>query len=293
MQIKHPKEFKRGYEPLVTRSGQTSDMKMDFGHLELKAGDAWASPAGDERAILLALGSVEFSWEDGGGKHVSAKASRSSLFDENPTVLSLPRSAKAEVRAISDSELYLVSTDNLRDFPARLYLPGECFGEERGKGAMRETSTRIVRTTFDDRNATHSNLVIGEVVGVPGRWSSYPPHHHPQPEIYHYRFLPEQGFGLTEIGETAYMLRNRDTILIRDGQDHPQVTAPGYAMWYLWVIRHLEGNRYGTPEFNPDHVWVADPKADIWDLPSERKDASSRPQLPATSASPAALGRKK
>lgn len=293
MQIKHPKEFRRGYEPLVARSGQTSDMLMDFGHLELKADDAWASPAGAERAVLLALGSVEFSWEDGGGKRFGAKASRSSLFDENPTVLSLPESAKAEVKAISDAELYLVSTDNPRDFPPKLYLPEECFGEERGKGAMRETSTRIVRTTFDDRNATHSNLVIGEVVGVPGRWSSYPPHHHPQPEIYHYRFLPERGFGLTEIGETAYMLQNRDTILIRDGQDHPQVTAPGYAMWYLWVIRHLEGNRYGTPEFNPDHVWVADPKADIWDLPSERKDAATRPQLPATSARPAASGSKK
>ncbi len=296
MQIKHKQAFKRGYEPLVTRSGPASDMLMDFGHLELKAGDAWASPAGQpvgERAILLALGSVEFSWDDGRGGRVTAKASRSSLFDENPTVLSLPESASAEVRAVTDAELYVVSTDNPKDFPARLYLPDECFGEERGKGAMRETSTRIVRTTFDDRNATHSNLVIGEVVGVPGRWSSYPPHHHPQPEIYHYRFLPEQGFGLTEIGETAYMLQNRDTILIRDGQDHPQVTAPGYAMWYLWVIRHLEGNRYGTPEFNPDHVWVADPEADIWDLPSERKDASARPQLPATSASPAASGRKK
>jgi 5-deoxy-glucuronate isomerase len=292
MQIKHPNQFMTGYEPLVTRN-DISDMKMDFGHLELKAGDVWVSPAGDERAILLALGTVEFFWEDNcsGSKH--ALASRASLFDENPTVLSVPHKDIVRVHAIFDSELYVIATDNPHDFPTKLYMPSACFGEERGKGSMRETSTRIVRTTFDDRNATFSSLVIGEVVGVPGRWSSYPPHHHPQPEIYHYRFLPSYGFGLTAIGETAYILKDKDTVLIRDGQDHPQVTAPGYAMWYLWVIRHLDGNRYGTPEFNPDHVWVADPEAEIWDLPSERKDAASQPQLPITSASLNVSGRKK
>jgi 5-deoxy-glucuronate isomerase len=133
---------------------------------------------------------------------------------------------------------------------------------------MRETSTRIVRTCFDDTNRPESNLVIGEVIGVPGKWSSYPSHHHPQPEIYHYRFLPEQGFGLTAIGEKAYIIRDRDTILIRDGEVHPQVTAPGYAMWYLWVIRHIEGTHYGpatnTPVFVEEHTWVMGPEENIW-----------------------------
>jgi 5-deoxy-glucuronate isomerase len=261
-------------------------MLMDFGHLFLKRGETWESPSGMERAILLALGKVEFSWGRAGAAK-KALAERKSLFDENPTVLSLPQGSIATVTALSEeAELYLVATDNPRDFDAKLYLPEACFGEERGKGTMKEASTRIVRTTFDDRNATYSNLVIGEVVGAPGRWSSYPPHHHPQPEIYHYRFLPAQGFGLTAIGETPCLLKDKDTILIRDVQDHPQVTAPGYAMWYLWVIRHLDGNRYGTPEFASGHVWVGGKDAEIWDLPSERKDASLRPQLPVTSAAP-------
>jgi 5-deoxy-glucuronate isomerase len=138
----------------------------------------------------------------------------------------------------------------------------------RGAGTMRETSTRIVRTCFDDTNRGESNLVIGEVIGVPGKWSSYPPHHHPQPEIYHYRFLPARGFGLTAIGETAYIIRDRDTILIREGEVHPQVTGPGYAMWYLWVIRHLDGARYGpatnTPVFVEEHAWVMGDESKIW-----------------------------
>ena len=138
---------------------------------------------------------------------------------------------------------------------------------------MRETSTRIVRTVFDYANRPESNLVIGEVIGVPGKWSSYPPHHHPQPEIYHYRFLPSQGFGLTAIGETPYLIKDKDTILIREGEVHPQVTAPGYAMWYLWIIRHLDGKPYGpatnTPIFVEEHKWVSGDENNIWN-PKEK-----------------------
>jgi len=48
------------------------------------------------------------------------------------------------------------------------------------------------------------------------------------------------------------------------------VTAPGYAMWYLWVIRHLDGNRYVTPYFVDEHRWVMDKDAEFWAIPSER-----------------------
>ncbi|MDR2181555.1 MAG: 5-deoxy-glucuronate isomerase [Treponema sp.] len=181
----------------------------------------------------------------------------------------MPRGTRVPVRAGSrGAEFFRTATDNPAVFDARLFTPEECRSEMRGAGTMRETSTRIVRTCFDDTNRGESNLVIGEVIGVPGKWSSYPPHHHPQPEIYHYRFLPARGFGLTAIGETAYIIRDRDTILIREGEVHPQVTGPGYAMWYLWVIRHLDGARYGpatnTPVFVEEHAWVMGDESKIW-----------------------------
>ncbi|MCX7027738.1 MAG: 5-deoxy-glucuronate isomerase [Spirochaetes bacterium] len=277
----------------MSRKGSNADMLMDFGHVSLRAGQAWASQAGDERAFLLAGGKIVFSWKGGARAAASAPAQRASLFNEEPTVLSVPFSSEVSITAVTDAELYVVATSNSIDFEPRLYLPEECYGEERGRGAMRGASTRIVRTVFDDTNAKLSNLVIGEVIGAPGRWSSYPPHHHPQPEIYHYRFLPAQGFGFAAIGGKPFLLGERDTILIRDTQDHPQVTAPGYAMWYLWFIRHLDGNRYAIQTFDSAHVWVADPAADIWKLPSERdaSDVSVR-KLPATSAGPGSGGRK-
>jgi len=265
MLIEHPRPFEPGYEPIVERTGPDADILMDFGVVTLAAFEAWDSGRADEKAILLVAGEVELTWTAAGGAPRQAKASRQSLLDQSPAVLHLPDGDEARIVAgAGGAELLVTRTDNPRPFPARYYSPEDCRSEARGKGTMQETSTRIVRTVFDDSNAPEANLVIGEVVTAPGKWSSYPPHHHPQPEIYHYRFSPGQGFGLTAIGSDTHQVRNRDTVIIRDTQDHPQVAAPGYAMWYVWVIRHLDGNRYGIPTFTPEHTWVQDPGAAIW-----------------------------
>ena len=100
---------------------------------------------------------------------------------------------------------------------------------------------------------------------MPGRYSSAPPHHHPQPEIYFYRFQPEQGFGFAELGENqALKVKHNDAIKILDNADHMQTSAPGYHMWYLWIIRHLPKNPYKGFEYNPKHEWILDPKSKIW-----------------------------
>jgi 5-deoxy-glucuronate isomerase len=266
MQFHHKPAFNRGLTTLAPRTGASADMLMDFGVLKLNKGDTYSRKSEtDEQVWLLAGGSAELSWT-GGGIH---KVSRKSLFDDSPWCLSAPRGSEVTIKAgESGAEFYFAATENEKQFASRLFTPEECASEFRGNGTLRETSTRIVRTVFDDTNRSESNLVIGEVIGVPGKWSSYPPHHHPQPEIYHYRFLPEQGFGFTAIGEKPYIIKDKDTILIREGEIHPHVTAPGYAMWYLWIIRHLEGAHYGpatsTPIFVEDHKWVTGPEEKIW-----------------------------
>jgi 5-deoxy-glucuronate isomerase len=35
-------------------------------------------------------------------------------------------------------------------------------------------------------------------------------------------------------------------------------------MYYLWVIRHLEGNPYIEPTFLPEHLWITKEDAVIW-----------------------------
>jgi 5-deoxy-glucuronate isomerase len=247
-------------------------MLMDFGVVKLLGRERWERESKtDEQCLLLARGGGTLQWFSNNEETRSGRGeiSRTDLFDHSPWCLSVPRDSKVVVIAGKrGAEFFYMATDNPRPFRAKIFSPEECQSEFRGEGTMRETSTRIVRTVFDDSNRPESNLVLGEVIGVPGKWSSYPPHHHPQPEIYHYRFLPSQGFGLTAIGETPYIIRDRDTILIREGEVHPQVTAPGYAMWYLWVIRHLDGAHYGpatkTPVFVKEHKWVMGPEDKIW-----------------------------
>jgi 5-deoxy-glucuronate isomerase len=265
MRIRQPQEFPTGYTPITAIGGSAmggshQDMLMDFGILRLAPGGRYASAAELERAFLLLDGELELEWEAG-----ERRIQRRSLFDQPPWCLHLPAGSRVSFTAgAGGAELSCHAAANPGRFPAHLYPPEECASEERGKGTLRETSTRIVRTIFDDRNAPRANLVLGEVITYPGKWSSYPPHHHPQPEIYHYRFLPAGGFGLTAIGRQAYVLADRDTVLIREGEVHPQAAAPGYAMYYLWVIRHLEGRRYRNPTFLPEHAWTMKPEAKIW-----------------------------
>ena len=168
-----------------------------------------------------------------------------------------------KITCLSDeAELNILRTDNEREFGSKLYLPADTPDEFRGAGLMRETSTRIVRTIFDYSNAPYANLVLGEVIGFPGKWSSYPPHHHPQPEIYYYKTNPENGFGYGELGDDVVKVQNNDTVFIAPGLTHPHCTAPGYALWYLWAIRHLDGCPYKQPDypvFLKEHLWVMEP----------------------------------
>ena len=142
----------------------------------------------------------------------SERFRRGSLFDEGPSCLHAPADTRIAVTAEEESELTLYGTRNRRPFAPRFYRPEEVPNEHRGKGQVGDACYRFVRTIFDRRNADpNAELVLGEVITMPGRWSSYPPHHHPQPEIYHYRFTLPQGYGHAEIGERVFQVRQYDT----------------------------------------------------------------------------------
>ena len=249
----------------VTRGGESHlDTGMSFGLLELEEGGAFADASTEERAIVLLSGEVDFGWEDD-GETARSIARRISLFDERPTVLHVAAGEPVEIAAGSDAELAWISTANGRGFAPRLFAPEALFESEwRGEGKVEDAALREVRTIFDDRNRPESNLVLGEVVNLPGRWSSWPPHHHPQPEIYHYRFDRPEGYGHAELGDEVLRVAHGDTVKITGERDHPQVAAPGAAMWYLWFIRHLPEARYTVPEFSPAHRWTMEPGALAW-----------------------------
>lgn len=260
MRIRQEMPFGYGYNSITEMDGKHSDMLMDFGILKFRNGQEEVNNENKERAYLLIHGQIVFEWE--GNK---AEVKRTSCFDENPWCLHVPSNIEVKITALKDdTELVVQKTFNDKNFPSRLYTQEECRSEQFGAGTMNETSTRTVRTIFDYSNAPYSNLVIGEVIDHPGKWSSYPPHHHPQPEVYHFRFYPDNGFGYSEQGEDVYKVRNNDTVTIRGDLSHPQVSAPGYAMYYCWMIRHLKDNPFNDRIFVEEHKWLLDKNAKIW-----------------------------
>lgn len=250
--IRNPEGFKYGYTPIISIDDGRGAVGMNFGILRCKTGEEKELSSGYESAYLLIDGKVTFEYD-----HKTYEAERHSIFEENPIAIHFAEGAQVRLKPSRETELAVFQVANVNKFPTRVFDAKnmqEC--QRRGQGILDDTSYRIVRTIFDTRNRPEAKLVLGEDINFPGRWSSYPPHHHPQPEIYHYRFNKPQGYGHAELGEEVYKVHNYDTLKILDQKDHPQVAAPGYTMYYLWAIRHLEGNPYIAPEYTQEHRWV-------------------------------------
>ena len=257
--IRNSNGFEHGYTEIVSRESNP-EMLMTFGVLQLDQDEAFTNEEQLERIFLLMQGKVELAWDD-----QSAVVERNSLFDDDPWTLHVPQGVSVSITCRSASCAFAVhKTENEKSFAPHLYGPDELVKELRGKGTMNETGTRLVRTIMDKSISADANFMIGEDVQYPGKWAGFPSHSHDQPEIYYYRFLPEEGFGLLRLGDQGVCLEENDTVIIPANLVHPQVAAPGYAMYFLWVIRHLEDNPYLGPDFEEKHLWAGEADAKIW-----------------------------
>lgn len=255
-------DLKPGYNSYIELNSPEGRLAMmDVGIVQLAAGDSYTFDYADkEFAVILVEGKVTFEWN--GQKE---EADRPNSFDYKGWCLHMPKGSKCTVTAAADSELYVQATPNDNMFDAKMYAPEEVIVQRLGAdGEVAGKMRRNVCTYFEYANAPYSNMVLGEVINIPGLWSSYPPHAHPQPEVYYYRFDKPQGFGAGFTNGEVYKTGDRGLLLITK-ESHPQVTAPGYAMFYVWGIRHLPGDPWDrTRVDDEEHVWMRDPNAVIW-----------------------------
>jgi len=156
---------------------------LSFAVLKLAAGESTRIETKHETAWLLMQGSAELT-----AGNQTRQFERRSLFDESPSCLHVAAGERVEIKAVGDSEFTVYAAPIAR-ISQPLLWPGDVPNEHRGKGQVGDACYRFRGTIFDRRNADPAaELVLAKWVTMPGRWSSYPPHHHPQPEIYHYRF---------------------------------------------------------------------------------------------------------
>lgn len=249
-------EFPPGHTAITSAA---TGRGLEFGIVRQAAGEVRAETSPLETVWVLLRGAATLEWA---GQR--AAVSRGDLFEEPPTALHVPAGTAVALHAAVDTEWAVGRTAQERPFAPRLFLPGELAPEYRGTGLVQNAALRNVRLIFDRTTRPESNLVLGEVVNFAGRWSSYPPHHHDQPEIYHYRFTAPTGYGHAELGDDVLKVRHGDTVVIPPGLDHAQVSAPGYGMYYLWLIRHLPGNPYTGFTFAEEHRWTLDPARQGW-----------------------------
>ncbi len=227
-------------------------MHMDFSLIALNKEEKHEiTSATKESAVLLLEGSVQITW---GGRTESIH--RESCFSSGPYALHVPKSTPIEILANRYSECILLQASNDVDFSPVFYTPDQCTEKVFGRGVLDDTSIRTVREVFSYTTAPYSQLVLGEVISHAGRWSSYPPHYHEQPEIYFFRFSKQQGFGAAYLGDEVFRSTHNSTLLIRGNLTHPQVCAPGYDMYYCWTIRNLGENYWKDRITADEHTWI-------------------------------------
>ena len=246
-------EFDENGVKVLSRAGDAvNDMMMNVTVYRMKAGEERAFlREKEEMAVLLVTGDVTFSWNG-----QTKTGHRDSFIEEGPYCLHTPKGVAVTVRANFDSEVLVQTTENLRNFDPVFYRPEDCRDDIFGLDVFDNKMKRTVRTVFDYKNAPYSNMVNGEVINHQGGWSSYTPHHHPQPEVYYYHYERPEGFGACFLGDEVYKIKDGSCACIPGGVTHPQVTAPAFPMYYCWMIRHLEGDPWTDRIVDPRYTWI-------------------------------------
>jgi 5-deoxy-glucuronate isomerase len=227
---------------------------------DLKPGQLFES-TGDLETVVVVLGGVVDV--EANGESLGSAGGRSSVFEGPGHAIYAPPGTVLRLKATTSAALAIATAPAGEGAPsgARIIGPADQRLADVGKGNW----SRSVRTILGPEHAA-GRLLLGETINPPGNWSSYPPHKHDREtpgeevrleEVYLFKVDPVDGFGVQirydDAGTEAFTVHDGDVAVIRTGY-HPVVAAPGYSLYYLWVMAG-EG-REMIPHFDPAHAWV-------------------------------------
>ena len=255
-------ERKGGYVQAV-KAGTAGLKHLRFSILTLKKGENYKALSEDTEAGFVILSGrcdvklADTVWTDLG--------EREDVFSGRATAVYIPPKVKYEVRAKENLEVAIceASAGEVRSEP-KLIRPRDV--QTRSVGI--DNWKREIHDIIVD-NVPAQRLLVGETFNPPGSWSSYPPHKHDQDipgreskleEIYFYKIQPEDGFGIQRIydkrgTDKLYLFRNNTGLLFTRGY-HPLVIAPGYRLYYLWML--AGNNRAIQVSIDPEYQWILD-----------------------------------
>jgi 5-deoxy-glucuronate isomerase len=257
-------ESKKGYREVVDETAGLD--VIGFGLINLEKGESIELESGEFELGLVILSGV---CDVVCGEHKFLnKGNRKDVFSGKPTTIYIGRDSKYSVKAVGEGTLEIgvckVKAD--KKYEAFVVDADEVNTEHRGQLNWQRDVNDIITGKYEGKV---DKIVLGETYGCPGQWSSYPSHKHDtdnmpyevnMEEIYHFKVNPPQGFGIQVMYnddfslDESYNVRCGDSIAIKEGY-HPVAAAPGYQIYYLWVMAGKSGRKL-TPCDDPKHAWV-------------------------------------
>jgi len=236
---------------------------LGLGLANLPAGEAWPFETGGcEWTVVVLSGSVR-AYAGQSELTDGPLGSRANVFDGKASAVYLPPGTKGRIEAVTPARLAVCQA--VSDTGAK---PTAITSEAvRTKTVGAYNWRREVHDIVDQRLAA-GRLLVGETFNRTGCWSSYPPHRHDEDrpplevnleEIYFFQVDPPQGFGFQRVYtddrslDESYAVEHDDVVILPRGY-HPVAAAPGYRVYYLWLMAGT--GRTMCPFDDPQHAWV-------------------------------------
>ncbi len=253
MEYLYPSKEVKGYSQVV-KAGK--DMEFcGLGLLKLNANEVCSLKTNDEEAALVILsGKCNVVVN---GKEFIGLGERKDVFSGNPASVYIPIQSSFKVEEAQGFvlEAAVVSAKAEKKFEPFVVM-----------NYQRDVRDIIVA---NGEGKVH-RIVVGETISCPGQWSSYPSHKHDDynppyeakmEEVYYFKIKPEEGFGVQVMYNDdlslrkAYMLKDGDAVIIPEGY-HPVAAAPGFQVYYLWVMAGDYGRKL-VPKDDPKLAWLS------------------------------------
>jgi 5-deoxy-glucuronate isomerase len=236
----------------------------EFGIINLKQDETYSAKSGESEVALIILGGK--CSVTGDGFTFKNLGERKDVFSGKPYTVYIPCGKSYEIKADTDVELAWTASPSDLDVEAYVITPKQVKEVHIGKDSYERDAYLMLTDEYPSKH-----LYIGEAFIGSGKHASYPPHRHDfdnlpdevdMEEIYFFRFDPKQGYGIQKIYtdnrsiDVTCTVEQNDTTLIPEGY-HPVVNAPGYTMYYLWIMAGQNHRKFKSV-MDPNHKWVLD-----------------------------------